>query len=446
MQRNRRTERKAPEIPIVFDRGKARYFHGRTQILKTFTKFIAMSDQEKAGTIFLIQGAPGAGKTALLAECARRVKEKGWKVGRVGVLDLCDPALLRRSLGLRRLGLDRAEVEAGIPGFVRGRLGFSRLQKTIKPLLQKIRKPVLLLLDEAQSLGTVAEGSEERRLALMRTLNAIHNGEMGKPVFLLLAGLGRTREFLGTLDISRLGGKAFVELGALDRDAVHAVLRDWLTREGGVRESPEPWIDAIAEETHGWPQHILAYIDPALEQIRLDEGAMLPEGLKVVLEKGREARAAYYEHRADGLDIEMRESLARPFRDLPPGGSLRKEQIMASLTHDFSPDQAGRIFRRAEGKGIISSRAGVYNIPIPSMHKWLVSNYAKGVAKDAPTESPDRGQERSPQRTDQDAERGEKERGQPAPGSKGKDHLPPPTKSSPPAKPKDRDSGMDFGL
>ena len=447
MQRSRRPELKAPAIPMVFDRGKAKYFHGRTQILETFIKLIEMSGQEKTGTTFLIQGAPGAGKTAILAECARIVKNRQWNIAPIHPSDLWLPDQLQQVLYPGRESRVTSKTgELGFVGMAKGEVTAERIPDTTLSLLRNGPSPLLLLMDEAQRLGSIDALSRGEAYAAERTIDAIHNGGIKKPILLLAAGLGRTKEMFQTFGISRFGGGAFVELGALDQKSAHAVLYDWLTRDGGAKGNPAPWIHAIAEETHGWPQHILAYVQPALEQLRLDEGAMLPEGLKVVLEKGRAARAAYYEHRADGLRIEMRESLARPFREIPPGGPLRYEEIMGSLTQDFSTDQADTIFRRAEGKGIISSRAGVYTIPIPSMHNWLVSKYALEPAKDAPTKSPVQGQEPSRQRTDRDAERGTKQRGQTAPDAPSKDGGPPPPKSSPPAKSQNRDSGMDFGL
>ena len=48
----------------------------------------------RAGTIFLVQGAPGAGKTALLAECPRRTESEGWQIARVNSDTLWNPDTL----------------------------------------------------------------------------------------------------------------------------------------------------------------------------------------------------------------------------------------------------------------------------------------------------------------------------------------------------------------
>ncbi len=56
---------------LVEDRGKAKYFHGRKEILGNFKERLELvSAEKKYGTTILIQAAPGAGKTALLMECA----------------------------------------------------------------------------------------------------------------------------------------------------------------------------------------------------------------------------------------------------------------------------------------------------------------------------------------------------------------------------------------
>ena len=53
----------------VFDRGKAEFFHGRETIVRRFQKECDRALQTQGGTTLLIEGAPGAGKSALLHEC-----------------------------------------------------------------------------------------------------------------------------------------------------------------------------------------------------------------------------------------------------------------------------------------------------------------------------------------------------------------------------------------
>jgi len=67
-----------------YDRGYARYFHGRKRILASFSLVLHRAIDENLegnGTIFLIQGAPGAGKTALLYKCRELAEAGGTGVG-----------------------------------------------------------------------------------------------------------------------------------------------------------------------------------------------------------------------------------------------------------------------------------------------------------------------------------------------------------------------------
>jgi len=52
----------------VAERGPTRYFHGRKRTLGNFDQLIKDSMETKGGSTFLIQGALGAGMTALLEE------------------------------------------------------------------------------------------------------------------------------------------------------------------------------------------------------------------------------------------------------------------------------------------------------------------------------------------------------------------------------------------
>ncbi len=67
------------KIQGIRDRGATKYFHGREKILAEFQNLLADSDKSKGGTTFMVQGPPGIGKTALLAECWEKAKKRRWQ-------------------------------------------------------------------------------------------------------------------------------------------------------------------------------------------------------------------------------------------------------------------------------------------------------------------------------------------------------------------------------
>ena len=362
-------------LTAAFDRGPAKYFHGRKQILCDFNEIVSRATRGRSGTIFLIQGAPGAGKSALLHECAEQAKSAKWNIAKINSSALWNPDELRRSLGGGNLKVKGGSAYLGVLGIGQAEISAERSPQTTRTLLQAGKSPLLLTLDEAQTLGMKDEFPADQIHTARSILNAIHNGDLGRPVILLAAGLGTTVESFRSFGISRFSLGAFVELGALGKDAEYTILYDWLTKDGGAKGNPTNWIDAITQETHGWPQHILSYVKPALNQLRADKRIMTKNGLHSVLEAGRISRLEYYDQRAYGLPEEDRQSLARPFRNLPLGESTTLSEIMSSLTQDYRQSKAEKLFRHALEKGIIAERSGRYSVPIPSMHEWLVSKY-----------------------------------------------------------------------
>ena len=272
----------------ISDRGRAKHFHGRESILRDFRKLCGRVTADKHGTSFLIEGAPGVGKTALLDECADRARQSGWLVpGKIPIAALHDTDEMRRVIGGRR---KFKFVRGPLGGWGRGWAGGSTISSPYHAL-EKVSKPLLLVLDEAQRLHALADTSPGRdaRLA-MEVLNRIHNGDIGRPVILLAAGLGTTTEAFRRLGIARFRQGCEHALGGLAPEAEHAVIRDWLKLSGKAEGDPQPWIDSIMRDTHGWPQHIISYLTPAMSRIPADGGRMTPEGLSAVLQSGHGAR------------------------------------------------------------------------------------------------------------------------------------------------------------
>ena len=364
--------------PATLERGEARYFHGRTKILDDFKKLLGRARDGNSGTSFLIQAAPGAGKTALLAECGRIAGECGYAVAEVEPSWFLDLQTLHKSINSSwkgwRTWLDHGSVSID-HGPVRAEIVVGGNANNPLEVIKSGEEPLLLLLDEAQRLARIARKQGERFIQLVDMLKVIHAGGTGRPLILLAAGLGATAQAFKDMDISRFDTGCRIDLGRLKEESTRAILQDWLLEDGRAKGNPARWIDGIAKETHGWPQHIMAYVLPALRQLKLTGGEMTEAGLQTVLKEGREGRDQFYQARVDEFESKELRCIALAVADVQPGERISKEDIMDSLLQDFSREKARTIFRLALHKGLFDRQKNDYIIPIPSMHDWLASNF-----------------------------------------------------------------------
>ncbi len=378
--------------PATLERGEARYFHGRVEILDDFKGLLERAKTGNSGTSVVIQAAPGAGKTALLTECARIAGGRGYVVAEVEPSWFLDPKtlyeLIRSSWENWFAWLQHGAVNIDL-GAIKAELIVGRGARTCMDVIKKGKGPLLLLLDEAQRLARIVHEKGEQFMQMVDMLKVIHAGGAGRPVILVAAGLGATTQALKDLDISRFNPGCKINPGMLKKEFTRAIIQDWLQKEGRVKGDPARWIDDIAEQTYGWPQHIMAYVWPALKQLKLTGGEMTGTGLKTVLKEGQKGRIKFYESRAEGLFRTERQCIARAVVGIESGENVDKGGIIASLRKEFSKGETERIFTLALHRGMLDVRGDSYAIPIPSMHDWLVSNYAPNQKRtDCPSPSP----------------------------------------------------------
>ncbi len=209
------------------------------------------------GLTRIIQGAPGAGKSSILAELKSRSlktqdKVKAGEEPRVlfltsEMLEESVPrilALLREAGRLAQhewlergrdlLGSAAWRVEsvsvggAGISLSKEGLGGLLALREALPP--GRRTRPIIVAIDEAPNLPP---GRNSPTGILLR---GIHGGETGLPLTLVLAGLGETADQAKDLGLTR--GRRIHEIGALKpRDASYFMMES--CRNLGM--DPEPW-------------------------------------------------------------------------------------------------------------------------------------------------------------------------------------------------------------
>ena len=185
------------------------------------------------GTTFLIQAAPGAGKTALLHKCAGIAQEKGWAIANLRAKSLWDAVSLGKSLGLARKLKEREIIWRKGPSKL-----IQRESRTLPSppdtldILEMSRKPLLLLLDEGQRLyKRIPRLRGEQLDDATEFVKSVHNGEIERPVIPLVAGLSATADAFEDLGVSRFKANCYVELGPLKPEAEREVIKDWLKKE-----------------------------------------------------------------------------------------------------------------------------------------------------------------------------------------------------------------------
>ena len=211
------------------------------------------------GKTFLVEGAPGAGKTALVSEIAKRFQDLG------GFVVVCPSVPNER------------DVE----------LAYSELASA-----SDVR--AIVFVDEIQNIEPNTVGSA--------FVEAMHT-QQSIPALLVCAGLPTSRGRLMDAGLSRLSLGATVRLGALSpREALDCARRtlERMAGEGlpASRSAIERWANSMAVASDGWPRHLQSHLNACwttlLEQ---PEPSLDTADLEAAIRLGNSLRSAYYDER-----------------------------------------------------------------------------------------------------------------------------------------------------
>ena len=355
----------------------------------------------------IFQGAPGAGKSALMGECMEVVRhhstpEAPWVAVSVNPDSLQSPvyvveamvsatnaeserlrqitsgSVATKTLGnllnlARKLYRELARRGGGAFGLsVGGRRDGSVTAEQIfhnaAPLLKNFH--IAVFVDEAQN--TPAESTTRG------VLDCLHRASHGIPLVAAFFGLSDTQDVLRQCGLSRFARGRVVNLEPLAREDAACAIRDAFVAYdfAGDRRERERWVERLAELSQGWPQHINSVSVAASSIIRDNDYRIDAGRLDAAVAAAEEYKQEYYAGR-----LAAGSARAWVYRQM----ALVAEEKSGALSYD-------RIDRLTEGArsrtgetvdqfltdalhaGLLAPANNLpdhYNIPIPSLADYL---------------------------------------------------------------------------
>ena len=272
---------------------------------------------ETPGRTIVAQGGPGAGKTALLREMARRLPER---IPDAGAIYRPTPWSCRT---VRNLLATLAERMMGIPGNPLGSTAHREGTNGAKPVATASQthsratapaalstwddfetlfasqasaaKPTLLLVDEIQRM--------ENDLETRELLYHLH-GQTTFPILLVCGGLSVSASHLEGLGLSRLAEKSILHVAALTLDEAQQSLEESLRilaqDVGGIPGHFDQWARRLAPATQGWPQHITCHFQAAVRALlESDEPTFEDANLRRTVALAEVDMRSYYDRRLE---------------------------------------------------------------------------------------------------------------------------------------------------
>ena len=321
------------------------------------------------GETILFQGAPGAGKSALLHHLVRQWRSAGSEapvvVGTSASDYASEGALARRvakavdptlAAQFRRSVTPHSSTTkslgGGFPGVTTGDAAAESVSQAAagpaEPSLANVGKALLksgqtvaLILDEAQILESFDADSTRPVITGLRT------GSHGGPLLPVFAGLAHSHSVLQDCGISRFSCGHDRTLQALSFDeAVDTVLLMLAEcRIRGDRETKRQWAQTLANESCGWAQHLHVAMQALASELL---AASTPGQLEAVdsgfgvavLRASALARDKYYERRIDAPLAAARHLLAEIFRRM--GDEATHDALLSHIREAAHPGVGSR--------------------------------------------------------------------------------------------------------
>ncbi len=408
-------------------------FGGRSRIIDKVMRIARhLPPHGPKGNTILIHGAPGAGKTALVCEIARRLEKDGLTTivqpeipspGRIRAIYAALATVLAGVPSDTSRTTVRADKVLSIrPGGVGGDLseGTSVAPPTLEDpeSIAELRagrpwqpnERAVVFIDEIQNISTNTQADECRLVRALHTQDCI-------PVLLVCSGLSNSEDTLGRAGLSRLGTENSIPLGSLTKeetvDCARATL-DFVRQRGlhGSDEAVQRWARRIAASSDGWPRHLQSYFMATWETLAAQDCPALDAAdLDATIQRGDARREDYYIKRISrsGLPIGVVGAL---HEQLALGEPLDEYQAMGIIDDAIGELPAG--MQRSIGGRFAASdeclesllRAGIVSLdqhkrcvsPIPTLSQFVLSEYGKGSGSPAAETQPQASQEQ-PART-----------------------------------------------
>ncbi len=393
--------------------GREAFFRGRNDEYEVFRKTInSLHDGHIGGGSIIYQGAPGAGKTALMLECMEAVRlhstpDDPWVAVNIKpenlessieiVMLLVDAAnaeskrLSEISSGIsvkklerimeigRKMYEDLLERGVGIAGISIGgkpsseqksKVYSQRVFQGVANLLKSFR--IVVFVDEAQNTPV--------KKTTQGVVDCLHNPPDKMPLVTVFFGLSDTEEILSRCGLSRPPDERVVTLGLLTHEESSEVVRSIFQSYNfrGSQEDFEKWVKHLAELSQGWPQHICRVSVAASRVISKNGGQIKEELLKQVLEEGQKRKESYYAmiiRRCSG-QLWIYKKLAMMAREKNNLLSLDDILHIAEFARNKKAEPIEDFLTEALHAGVlIETREppNRYQIPIPSLCDYLQS-------------------------------------------------------------------------
>ena len=365
----------------------------------------------KRSQTVLLQGAPGSGKTSLMAHVARLMGRDADAA--TGTHLMLSPP--RRWEQVDEVYGHVATMLADAPPPV----GSSTTQKTSKVRVgggalggeharTRTTSPVTFagatsIADWHRSTGTAEEWHPKRRVvvfsdevqevqpggpaaALVEDLHA----QASIPVLLVCAGLSNSEKRLKGAGLSRIDN--VLTLGALSHEeAVECAersLRQAMEHDiGGSNADIARWAEGVARASDGWPRHLHTYLHETWSALAETAGPDLTGAdLERTLAKGDKAREAYYRRRVElsscppGVLQALHNKLISHGAILEQDARSTVRQALRNGSEDQRADWSERFetldeaFDKMLSAGVLSKDGdGRYHSPIPSLTTYILS-------------------------------------------------------------------------
>ena len=351
------------KFTVEGDRGRAGIFVGRRAELALIRDRLDLlierqTDGESApgsDLTTVIQGAPGAGKSALLEKIA-----EDWPLDGTGqaVAISLDPGLLTLSTP-EFLDAVIARTER-VPGITQTLQKYFKLKSVSvagvrievgaesSPSSSKSSVPVILLFDEIQTELKGITSSQSREY-LTRNLRLLHTGQHNAPLFPVYGGLANSADLLRAAGLTRLAMGSELTLPGFGDEEMDELMARFVERHLSSacpsQTTIDQWGASLRRDSQGWPMHCRNFLIALCEEIRRWDWQPDSVDLDTVRIQAHRLRCAYYEQRMQGALRNRYRLISKVLEEMRQASSMQDDQIMYAIARahqDPDPDELGR--------------------------------------------------------------------------------------------------------